>query len=89
MLFHDIDIDTEDIPVYVMSLCTMNNEEATNTMREIFAGTKLGKEKREELATAAKESSDYTSFEDRINTRNTDEGRNDSFTPEELDSFNI
>lgn len=89
MLFHDIDIDTEDIPVYVMSLCTMNNEEATDTMREIFAGTKLGKEKREELATAAKESSDYTSFEDRINTRNTDEGRNDSFTPEELDSFNI
>ena len=89
MLFNDVDIDTEDIPVYIMSLCTMDITEATNAMREIFAGTKLGKEKREELVSAAKEYSDYNSFEDRISVRNDSNEQEDSFTPEELERFRI
>lgn len=86
MLYGNIENNTQDIPSFFAKYAGLPSEEFNIISREIFAGTKTGKEKSAELKRSAKYDDEYSSFEYDIQKKQSERGiiEDGYFTEEEL-----
>ena len=80
--------NTENFPHFFKSLVELNTGDFKNLMREVFAGTKKGKNEIEEIYNSSKYDSEYEKFTDDLAVK---QGRDiitdEYFTEEELEGY--
>ena len=79
-------LENKSLPTFVMNLSMLPEEEFNSTLKEIFAGTRLGKEEISKLAEKSKYDDEYSSFEYDIRQKQSEKGiiEDGYFTEEEL-----
>ena len=82
----NLDLDSKYLPTFIMKLCSLSDDEFNKTLRDVFAGTRLGKELVSKIAEDSKYEDEYSSFEYDIRQKQSERGiiEDGYFTEDEL-----